>query len=91
MLWKVKGRHEEYVKKESLDQCLLATSSNAKRPVAKAGECEVRESKSGGVKVAGAAEEAVESFFLPCPAEEAVIILITDCWLGHLVCSKNVL
>lgn len=46
---------------------------------AKAGEREVRKYKIGGVKLAGAAVEAVESFFVPVLLKAAVIIPIPDC------------
>lgn len=63
---------------------------------AKAGEREVRGCKIGGVKLAGIAEESVEFSFFSWTAEKAVqqkavVILIPDCSLGNLICSKNVL
>lgn len=56
---------------------------------AKAGEWEVRKYKIGSVRQR--LHQRLLNNFLPCPAERAVIILIPDCWLGHLFCSKNVL
>lgn len=84
MLWKVKGWHREevYVKQRVFGSVSTGNLIPCQTAQVKAGEREVRKYKIGGVKLAGAAEEAVLFcfvFFPPCPAEKAVIILIPDC------------
>lgn len=81
MLWMVKERHREkvYVMKRVYGSVLTGNLIQCQMAKAKACESEVRVIKIGGGKLARAAEEVVEIYFLPRPAEEAVIIQIPDC------------
>lgn len=66
MLWKVKGRHGEevYVKQRVFGSVSTGNLIPCQTAQAKAGEREVRKYKIGGVKLAGAAEEALIILFL---------------------------
>lgn len=61
-MWKVEGSHGEkvYVKKRVFGSVSTGNLIPCQTAQAKAGEREVRKDKIGGVKLAVAAEEAVE-------------------------------
>lgn len=68
MLWMVKERHREnvYVMKRVYGSVPTGNLIQCQMAKAKAGESEVRRLKTGGVKLAGVAEEVVENYIF-CP------------------------